>query len=207
MRKINRKPFILLFSFIASSAPGTSSDHLLALKSRFPYGLLGDDYGILTMSDLAINTCHSKPHPFPPEDRITPYEYWQCFESKNISLNCISGGFEDGHDGIGGLLAIRVSAARNKHEFIERRPWPIKECTDFLKSLSVILKGTAHACISGSFIEEENDTAGNKASSWFFERLKTSTGCEGRGCHFTKKTHQECPELKSYRPKNGSTTN
>ena len=181
---------------VSISAFGASSNHLLALRSRFPYGLLGEDYGILAKGDLAMNACQFTPKPFPPDPLISPYEYWQCFETKTISLNCGSSGIEDEDEGVMGLVVVKVSINQIKHEYIERRPWPMRECRSFLKDLSALLKGRSHACLSGSFIEEETDQAGGKMSNWLFERLKTRKGCEGRGCNFTEKIKQEyCPNI------------
>ena len=88
-RKIGQLTPTLFFLFSASTL-SASTNHLKELNTKFPYGLLGDDYGILTTDDLAINTCRFKPHPFPPETWTTPFEYWQCFESKNIIFECDS---------------------------------------------------------------------------------------------------------------------
>lgn len=187
---------LLLLFFISNLVLGISSDHLLILKSKFPYGLLGDDYGILAMNDLAINTCYFKPKPFPPETYISPFEYWQCYESKNISFSC-GRGVPDEYEGVMGWLVVKTFVNQIKHKYIERRPCPIRECRSIVKNLKLLLKGTSHACISGSFIVDETDKAGQKMTSWLFERLKTVRGCEGRGCNFTKEIKREfCPEIR-----------
>jgi hypothetical protein len=89
-----------------------------------------------------------------------------------------------------GLVAVRASLKQVEHEYIERRPWPIRECRDFLGDLNALLKGTTYVCISGSFIENETDEAGGK-TSWLFGRLKTNKGCEGRDCDFTQEMTEE----------------
>lgn len=186
-----------LLSVLASVADAASaSNHMQMLKSEFPYGLLGDDYGILKVSDLANNACYFKPAPFPPEPFISPYEYWRCFESKNISLRCSSSGVSDEFEGPMGFVVVKVSDKQINYEYMERRPWPIKECRSFLKDLRALLKGTSHACVSGSFIQDEIDSTGHKNSFWLFDRLKTNRGCVGRNCDFTKKIMQEnCPNI------------
>jgi len=182
---------------ISNCAFGGTSNHLQIFQSKFPYGLLGDDYGILTISDLAINACRFKPKPFPPEPLITPYEYWRCFESGSISFKCSGNGVLDDHEGIMGLIVVKASADQTQYRYIERRPIPIRECRSFLKELRLVLKGTSHVCVSGSFINNETEAVKGKTSSWLFERLKTSKGCVGRGCDFTEKIMKEnCPDLK-----------
>ena len=54
----------------------TESKASLNLKSKFPYALITEDYGILTSDDLEINGCIAKPTPF-YEDSIS-YPYWRC---------------------------------------------------------------------------------------------------------------------------------
>ena len=197
MRQRLIKGFLLLvFSFI-SGITTAESGHLAELKSKFPYGLLTDDYGILNVSDLAINACIAEPRIFNPENHYHPYEYWQCFESKTISLRCDSSGIPDEHEGIMGLVVVKVSSKNGQHEYIERRPWPLKECKDFVKDATVLLRGTRYACISGSVIEQENDGSSHPTTAWVFERLKTKKGCEGHDCVLTKNFKRDsCPNIR-----------
>ena len=112
-------------------------------------------------------------------------------------MKCGSSGVLDEIEGIMGLVVVKASDNQNKYRYIERRPIPIRECRSFLKELKLLLKGTSHVCISGSFINDETKKVKDKTSSWLFERLKTSKGCFGRGCDFTEKIRKEnCPDLK-----------
>src|ERR1700681_3643600 len=96
-----RKVMILFLSCqVAIFAFGTTLEHLRMLQSKYPYGLLGDDYGILTISDLALNACHVKPEPFVPGN-FTPYEYWLCFENKLILVACEDCGFLEEEGAVG----------------------------------------------------------------------------------------------------------
>ena len=198
MRKKLRKVYVLLsFCLIATPVFGSLSDHLLALKSRFPYGLLGDDYGILTINDLALNACHFKPEPFAP-GALNPYEYWICFESKTVLPICEDRNFsnEDGHVG---RVAVEAQDHRIAYSFIEPRPWRIRECRSFVRNLKKLMKGTSHACISASYIgDDEDDGPGKKERMGILNRFKTPKGCDGEECAFTDKVRQEyCPDLKS----------
>jgi hypothetical protein len=189
---------LLALQLVSSFALAAHSDHLEKLRSRFPHGLLGDDYGILAMDDLARNACDVKPRPFPPGSSYYPYEYWQCFESKSVSFDCDSSGIPDPYEGVMGLVVVKASSRRIQHEYIEHRLWPIKECKGFIRDAANLLKGTRYACISGSFIENETGRSGLLTSSWLFERIKTKKGCEGRGCDFSQKFKQDnCPDSKS----------
>lgn len=188
---------LVLLCLIQSSAFGVTGSHLAELKSKFPYGLLGDDYGVLTLNDLAINACGVVPRPFNSNSHYYPYEYWQCFESKTLSFDCDSNGIPDEHEGVMGLIVVKASMNGVQHEYLERRFWPIKDCKGFLKDAAAILKGTQYACISGSFIENEKGPSAPPSTSWLFDRIKTKKGCEGHDCDFTQNFKQEnCPDLK-----------
>jgi len=197
-RLANGSPLLILCLCLVSSLSfGATDNHLAELKSKFPYGLLGDDYGVLTLKDLAINACDVTPKPFNSAAHYYPYEYWQCFERKSISFSCDSNGIPDEHEGVMGLIVVKASANGVQHEYIERRFWPIKDCKRFLRDAAALLNGTQYACISGSFIENEKDHSGHPLISWLFERIKTKKGWEGHESDFTEKLKQgKCPDLK-----------
>lgn len=185
---------LCLFSFFAF-AEKSASVHLENLKSKFPYGLLNDDHGILTVNDLAANACEARPRPLSP-DSIS-YQYWQCFESKDISFDCDSNGTADEYEGVMGLIVIKISTPKDNHEYLEHRLWPIKQCQRFIADAATLLKRSKYACLSGSFISDEIGRAGRHFLSWNFERIKTKKGCEGRSCDFNEKIKREsCPNLK-----------
>ena len=173
------------------------SHHLTELKSKYPYGLLNDDHGILTINDLALNACHIKPEPF-VLGGFTPYEYWLCFESTAIKVIC-----EDQHfaneDGYIGRVAVDVKDHLIMYHFFESRPWSVRSCRSLARTLKKIMRGTSHACISASYIDkEEKNEQGQMERLGIFHRLKTKKGCEGEECRLTEKVRkQDCPELKS----------
>lgn len=190
--------FLLILCLISSLAFGVTDNHLAELKSKFPYGLLGDDHGVLTVKDLAINACDVYPKQFNANrHQYYPYEYWQCFESRNISFHCDSNSVPNEHEGVMGLVIVKTSINHIQHEYLERRLWPIKDCKGFLKDVAALLKGAQYACISGSFIENKMDHSGHQSTSWIFERIKTKKGCEGHDCEFDKKFKQDnCPDIR-----------
>ena len=186
----------MLPSFFFSVFGMTQNRHLTMLKSKFPYGLLTDDFGILTNDDLAINDCLATPTPVAV--RSHAYSYWQCFESKKISFSCDSSGIPDKYEGVMGLVVAGITTDPIRHNYIESRLWPIKDCKRFVKDAAKILKGTRYACISGSVIGNEFTSIPEKETmSWTFERIKTKKGCEGRNCDFTKEfKRNNCSHLK-----------
>lgn len=187
--------FVWLFQ-ISSLVYGAESAHLTKLKSKFPNGLLTDDYRVLTLNDLALNACRLKPPPFIP-GATQFYQYWICFENKNVLPTCD----DEGVDETEGHIARVNIEARNQemiYQFFEHRPWPIRDCRSFVKDLKKIMKDTSHACISASGItREEKNERGQMERIGFLHRFKTRKGCEGEECELTKKFKKEyCPEIK-----------
>lgn len=174
---------------------GAESAHLTKLKSKFPNGLLSDDYGVLTLNDLALNACRLKPPPFIP-GATHSYQYWICFESKSVLPTCHDEGVDETEGHIGRVY-IEVFHQEMFYRFFEQRPWPIRDCSSFVKDLKKIMKGTSHACISASSItKEEKNNRGQMERIGFLHRFKTRKGCEGEECELTKKFKKEyCPEL------------
>jgi hypothetical protein len=189
---------ILVLYPLCQAVAHSSTSHLTELKSKYPYGLLNDDYGVLTLNDLALNACRIKPEAFVP-GALHPYEYWLCFESKSILATCEDQNFsnEDGHVG-----RVEVDAQDHQitYQFIESRPWPIRDCRRFVKSLKNLMRGTSYTCISASYIgKEERNERGQMERVGIFRRLKTKKGCEGEECVLTEKARREyCPDLKAW---------
>lgn len=187
---INLIPLCLLNNSVI--AQRTNSAHLEELKSKYPYGLLSDDYGVLTVNDLALNACHIIPEPF-TLDALNPYEYWLCFESQTVLAVCEDQNFSN-EDGRVGRVVVEAKNHQIAYRFIESRPWPIQDCKSFVTRVKGLVHGVSHACISASYIRREK----NNERTGIFHRLKTHLGCEGDECVFTEKIKQEyCPNLKS----------
>ncbi len=188
---------LIILCLISNLVFGSTDNHLVDLKLKFPHGLVSDEHGILNVEDLAINACEVRPRPFNSTSLYYPYEYWQCFETKKISFNCDTNGTPDEHEGVMGLIVVKTSLDGIDHKYIAPRLWPIKNCKRFLKDAATLLKGEKYACVSGSFIENEKDRRGYLSTSWLFGRIKTKKGCEGQRCDLPKKFKQDnCPNLK-----------
>ncbi len=196
MRKILRGAFIFFILFQTSTfVLGSNASHISELKLKYPHGLVGDDFGVLTINDLALNACHIKPKPFVP-GAFNPYEYWLCFESKSVVATCEDQDFtnEDGHVG---RVVVDAQDSEFSYHFIESRPWSIRDCRSFAKTLKNLIQGTSYACISASYIDkEQKNEKGKNVRIGIFHRLKTKKGCEGQECKLTEKMKREyCPRL------------
>ena len=198
MRNVLTRSIFCLYLFQASiSACSTVSSHLTELKSKYPYGLLNDDFWVLSLNDLALNACRVNPSPFVPGN-LNPYEYWICFESKKILAVCEDQGFSN-EDGRVGRVIIDAKDCDLSYHFFESRPWSIQDCMRFVTEVNNLVSGTSHACISASYIDKEDmNDKGQKERKAIFHRIKTNKGCEGENCVFTEKVKKEnCPDFKS----------
>jgi len=187
--------YLSLFQ-VSVNACRTPSSHLTKLKSKYPYGLLNNDFGVLTLNDLALNACRISPSPFVPGD-LNPYEYWICFESKKIIAICEDQEFSN-EDGRVGRVIVDAKDHELTYHFLESRPWAIRDCRKFVTDVNHLVSRTTHACISASYIDEAVNDKGQKERGAVFHRIKTLEGCEGEECEFTEEIKQrDCPDFRS----------
>jgi hypothetical protein len=192
-KALKTRYIVLALSMVALSAAAEVS-HQESFQKNFPYGLIGEDYGILSLNDLALNACKFKPVPLTPED-LTPYEYWQCFDVKNISLAC-EGRHHDLSEGMLGRVSIRTKSVHLKGKYVESRPWPLRDCRIFIKEIQDLLRNAPHVCISAYFVSEKKDKLDRISRFGLLGRIKTKKNCIGQSCHVDEKMRKEiCPEL------------
>src|SRR3989338_7292594 len=118
--------FCLIGSFNACASQ--QKLHLRQLKESFPYGLIGDDYGILNKDDLAINTCNvENAEPFPPRDS-SPYPYWRCYSVKDAAVKCDNFGFDEDVGSVMAILDFEVRSPNGNHDYLTRRAIPMESC-------------------------------------------------------------------------------
>ncbi|MBX9704607.1 MAG: hypothetical protein K2X39_10680, partial [Silvanigrellaceae bacterium] len=141
------------------------SKHLKMLLSKHPYALLGDDYGVLNLDDLAINACRVKPSPFTLPDPSN-YPRWQCFESKKSKLFCDVQDYNLDYDNLGALLVISAKKNGFKHEYLSRRAIDYDDCKSFAKDWKRLSKNPKYVCVDGSFISQKKASDGVITSYW-----------------------------------------
>ena len=90
------------------SAADPLKSELYLKKALFPYALLNDDFGILNLNDLALNSCATSPLPFGEDSNA--YPYWQCFEVKKVKFWCDPAGRDDNSTAETALLWINVKS-------------------------------------------------------------------------------------------------
>jgi len=171
------KALISAFLACGVSLAAGQQTHLQELRKEFPHGLLTDDFGILNKQDLRINTCIAEPMPFSSEKRVSPYPYWQCFEVKDSEMICERGKFDPYEKVVMSMLVVSAARDGELHEFISRRPIPLRSCRLYAKDWQKFTKNEKFVCVSGADpgkeIKDEKSTW-----VWIFGRYKTRKGCD-----------------------------
>ncbi|MES2615648.1 MAG: hypothetical protein V4591_09555 [Bdellovibrionota bacterium] len=168
--------WLLLFFFVFTSKKTFSIQRHLE-KSDYPYGLLGNDFGILNAEDLAVNTCRVKPMPFNGE-KFKDYLYWQCFETKKTKLIC--SGYSYFID-FGTFVTLIVMTAKKQdtyYEYLSRKVVSMQSCREYKKDFKNLTKNEKYVCISGMYNEQDKNSAGRMVSYWIFDKFKTKKGCK-----------------------------
>jgi hypothetical protein len=190
------KKLSLLFILFSTKFVFAESNHLEKIKSRSPYALIGNDFGILNKDDLAINACEAIPSPF--EFKITSYPHWQCFEAKTARLFCDGHGYDESEKTYLTLLVIAAEKNHERHEYITRRAIHYEDCISYALDWHRLLKGEKYVCVSGPFIsKKDKGYKGKNLYSWIFNSFKTKKGCIPyfKGwcdLNFLQKQHHNC---------------
>jgi hypothetical protein len=152
--------------------------HIEKLKVAYPFGLIGDDYGILNEADLAINTCNvTRVVPFSLKGD-TIYPYWKCYSTKDTSLHCDDPDYDEDEKSFMVILALEVrSKNEESHDYLTRRAIRLDSCKYFQNKFNKIIKGETHICVSGEFWDKHSKDAVNGQMIWSFDKFKTNKGC------------------------------
>src|SRR3989338_7618395 len=81
--------------------------HVQKLKAAYPFGLMGDDYGILNEEDLATNTCNAQAVPF-ALDADNNYPYWRCYSTTDAALRCDGLDYDEDEKSMMVILALEI---------------------------------------------------------------------------------------------------
>ena len=142
---------LVLFLLVTSSLlADTQSNHLRKLRRVSSLGLLTDDFGVLNRLDLKINSCIAEPTPFSQKNSASSYPYWQCFETKQSSLNCEPGDYDPVEKSLMSILILSEEKDRELHEYISRRPMALESCRLFERDWQKFLHDEKYVCISGA---------------------------------------------------------
>ena len=170
-----------------------AESHLALLKSRYPYGLIGDDYGVLSLEDLAVNACGVDVTPFSKEKNMA-YSYWQCFLVKNTTIGCESLGSELNEKEETGYLEISAQSSSGRQAYLVRNAIGMKGCKKRLDIWNKLVKDERYVCLSGSYASSDGAVIGKTETHWVFDKFKTRKGCESLGldCGFKTSLDKTC---------------
>jgi hypothetical protein len=185
----------LLFFQSAYAKVDAKSKHRQELFSRYPHGLLTDDYGVLNLDDLKINACEGMPTPFSEKNPSSAYPYWQCFEVKNSKMICERGKYDPYERALMSMLVVSGTRDGELHEFISRRPIPLRSCRLYQRDWQKFTTNEKYVCVSGADPGKEIKEA-KTAWVWIFGRYKTKKGCDSYfagECHLQKVLAQQGP--------------
>ena len=193
MRKVT---LALLISAICSipnlAVASASTEHLRRLNAKYPYGLLGEDFDLLTDRDLIANTCQVDPAPFPSSAN---FPYWQCFHTKNVKLECDpEGGIHDPGKPQQVLIVLEIHDELGHQEYLSRRYIDLDDCISYRKEWRKLTRHQSHVCISGSYIHDELKS-GENVRYWIFDKYKTRAGCDSYfagACNVKTWIKEEC---------------
>lgn len=144
-------------------------------------GLLTDDYGIVTGSDLdeEENKCGTYIDPFPPPSDFTNHctVYWQCLPIHDVFMNCNdltdAGDFEQT-----GEADFWIRDNNQVHHYITRRNFDMESCWGWIDEWISVMWNEEIVCLSGDFVgteEEINSHTGKKEihNYWIIDRMKS----------------------------------
>ncbi len=143
-------------------------------RKVYPHALLTQDYGILNVADLAMNSCRAKPVPF--SHRNLAYPYWKCFEISKAKTECDNSGHIPGSKDENTLLTITVQDPESEHVYLPRRAMDLKNCHWLQKRWKSATKDEKYVCLSGSFTDYDTEN-GRRTSLWVFDKFKTKKSC------------------------------
>lgn len=169
---MNLRVFVTSILFACTVVPA------FATKQDVSMLLLTDHYGILSNCDLEMYATNRNIEPFDPK-KFNGLEYWQCFDSKNISV--------DYHAWINDDLTgeqycdmhIFVMLNNEKvHEYGLRRAQPLAYCKEKKRLWNKIMKNQPYTCIGGIYVGEDKPVLGStiRVKGWVYDSIKTKKG-------------------------------
>ena len=167
---------LIVFTCIFISCTTTSSRF-----PKYPYGLLGDDYGILNEDDLGTYAwIVTEPVPFSQRKSNLAYMYWQCFPIGTIKkMRCRTIDDNDPENIIADA-EVWIETETEIHEYEFRRGLERAVCKYHIENWKKLLKGESAFCFGGKPVTSEEVKLNNKTKTkigWVYDKIKTKKGC------------------------------
>jgi hypothetical protein len=143
--------------------------------NEYPYGLLGDDFNILNLDDLASNACIANPTPF--TQTFSAYPYWQCFKTQRVKLFCDGHGYDADAKDFFTTLVVEGTNDRGRHKYVSSRAISFEICQDLEKKWRELTRNEKYVCVSGPFTKLMKQKDTQFSNLWVFDKFKTKKGC------------------------------
>jgi hypothetical protein len=174
----------ILFLLLVLQAPIHADAHS-PYRVLYPYGLLSDDFGIMSETDLAVDTWRGTPHPYEEKGFNGGYPYWSCFPTRRTSTSYESWRAADPMgraDKVVTMCALDFVAETESeiHRFVGRRAYRVEQCRYFTAEWKRITRGQSYVCFNayGGEAEPRKTWVEVKAEKiWTWDRIKTKRGC------------------------------
>ncbi|MBI3018339.1 MAG: hypothetical protein HYY61_00370 [Deltaproteobacteria bacterium] len=141
------------------------------------YGIITDDYGIVTDEDIRKEAEISEPQPIIEE--FSPFMVWQCLRLVHVWMECIPTGDEIVPCSPGVSAILKIYDGEALYEFITRRPMEIDSCDDMISQWHHLMDGEEVACVSASYdldLPISDNDPWFRYSSWTINRVKSHQG-------------------------------
>jgi len=189
MQEMNRCVAFAILLVVIFGCGHQQLKHESDLAKKYPHGLIGDDFGVLGTSDLAVNACQATPAAFSPKE-MSSYQYWQCFRTQDARVSCDSAGANRA------IFGVDVEAANAKHRYAGPRVDSAANCRWFLNEWNRVTAGQRYVCLSGQFdrMDLEGSNKGEEMS-WIVDRFKSPAGCVSQfygGCDLEYQMKHGC---------------
>lgn len=168
----------LLVWVVVLSLPNLSMVH----QQRF--GLLTDDYGLVTSEDLDEEERDNQCYPFEPvySQMETPddncHNYWQCLSTSEVFMECEDGG-DNGDFTHVGSANFWVRDKNITHHYVTRRNFSLETCHKWMAEWKEVIRGEEAVCFSGYFLSKsdhpEEGTSDPQGTQyyWIIDRMKS----------------------------------
>lgn len=175
---MRKRIVFLILGAVASLSTLGRTNSLDAIRLKYPYGILTEDYGMLSDEDFRINACIATPAPV-SETKISNYPIWQCFETRDFKTTCEGAVFDSDEGSQMTSLVISTTANTSEiQEFFVPIPMKLQDCEQFFREWDKYTLNEKYVCICGSLPQGNKKQGGKKVTSWVFNRFKTKKGCD-----------------------------
>lgn len=161
-----------------------SSWSSLALRAKYPQGLLTKDYGILTEKDLLFDVEKWGEYPQYDVTKSQPGQVrWQCFRAREADYSYSTWRDTEGPNNSMITLCdfrIWIKSTEPAHHYYGRRAWPVENCRDFHQVWKRLTGGEDYLCLSGhpdSLGKANKNEKYKNVKGWTWSKIKTKKGC------------------------------